>query len=220
MRVLLVEDDSVLGDGVAAGLRRAGIAADWTERGEHGEAMLAAQAYDVVILDIALPGISGLELLTRWRARGEDVPVLLLTARDTVRDRIRGLDSGADDYLVKPFDLDELLARVRALGRRQPLRASATLVHGNVELDPASHRCSVAGRPVALSPREFAVLHALMSKAGRALSRRDLEQALYAWGDEVESNAIEVHIHHLRRKLPPDFIRTLRGVGYIVDGVS
>ena len=217
MRVLVVEDDAILGDGIVAGLTHAGFATDWVRFAKHAAEACLSHDYAVVVLDIALPDFSGLDLLTRWRAAGNAQPVLLLTARDTVEDRIRGLDAGADDYLVKPFALDELSARVRALHRRAPLRAQSHLRHGEIELDPASHVCSVAGRAVLLSPREFAVLHALLCSVGQVLSRRDIESGLYAWGDEVESNAVEVHVHHLRKKLGADLIRTIRGIGYIVD---
>jgi DNA-binding response OmpR family regulator len=214
MRILIVEDDSLLGDGIQAGLRQAGFAADWVRDGLAADAALAVERFAAVVLDLGLPRLSGLELLRRLRAAGNVVPVLILTARDAVADRVAGLDAGGDDYVVKPFDLDELAARLRALVRRAHGQAAATLRVGELELDPAAHAARFAGRPVELSAREFAVLQALTLNAGRVLSREQLEQALYGWGEEVESNAIEVHIHHLRRKLRAELIRTVRGVGY------
>lgn len=215
MRLLIVEDDPLLGDGIQAGLRQAGFAADWVRDGIAAQAALAADdAFAAVVLDLGLPRLSGLELLRRLRGGGNRVPVLILTARDAVADRVAGLDAGGDDYLVKPFDLDELAARLRALVRRAHGQAAAVLRVGELELDSAAHTARFEGRPVELSAREYAVLQALTFNAGRVLSREQLEQALYGWGEEVESNAIEVHIHHLRRKLRPELIRTVRGVGY------
>jgi len=214
MRILIVEDDSLLGDGIQAGLRQAGYSADWVRDGAAADAALAVEEFAAVVLDLGLPRISGLDLLRRLRAAGNAVPVLILTARDAVPDRVAGLDAGADDYMVKPFDLDELAARLRALVRRAHGQTSAVLNVGELELDPAAHSARFKGYPVDLSAREFAVLQALALNAGRVLSRERLEQSLYGWGEEVESNAIEVHIHHLRRKLAPELIRTVRGVGY------
>lgn len=214
MRILIVEDDPLLGDGIQAGLRQAGFSSDWVRDGVAADTALAAERFAAVVLDLGLPRLSGLELLRRLRAAGNAVPVLILTARDAVADRVAGLDAGGDDYVVKPFDLDELAARLRALVRRAHGQAAATLRVGELELDPAAHAARFEGRPVELSAREFAVLQALTLNAGRVLSREQLEQALYGWGEEVESNAIEVHIHHLRRKLRPELIRTVRGVGY------
>ncbi|MFO1351437.1 MAG: response regulator [Gammaproteobacteria bacterium] len=216
MRVLLVEDDKLLGDAIQAGLGQAGFAVDWVRDGVAGELALRTEPYAVVILDLGLPRLSGLELLRRRRAAGQQTPVLILTARDAIDDRVRGLDSGADDYLVKPFDLNELAARLRALIRRARGDACAVLRVGELALDPAAHQVSFHDQPVELAPREFALLQELMQHAGRVLSREQLEERLYAWGEEVESNAIEVHIHHLRRKLSPDLIRTIRGVGYLL----
>jgi len=220
MRILVIEDDTLLGDGIQKGLVQAGFAVDWVEDGALGETALAAEEYAAVVLDLGLPRVSGLELLRRLRAKGNDVPVLILTARDAVQDRVKGLDSGADDYVVKPFDLDELAARLRALTRRRSGEADALLQLGELELDPAQHRVRFHDQPVELTAREFALLHELMLNAGRVLSREQLEQRLYAWGDEVESNAIEVHIHHLRRKLAPELVRTIRGVGYMMPRVT
>lgn len=217
MRLLLVEDDSLLGDGIRVGLQQAGFVVDWVRDGQAGKLALQAEAYALVVLDLGLPRLSGPELLKWLRGAGNDIPVLILTARDTVADRVGGLDAGADDYLIKPFDLDELAARIRALLRRASGRAAPLISHGKLEVDPASRQVMLDGRPVELSPREFAILLVLLEGAGRALSREQLEQSLYGWGEEVESNAVEVHIHHLRKKLGADLIRTIRGVGYLVD---
>lgn len=210
----------MLGPGVAAGLVQAGYAADLVTSGEDAEAALQTTHYDAAILDLGLPGIDGLTLLRQRRAAKDATPVLVLTARDTIADRIKGLDAGGDDYLVKPFDLDELLARLRALLRRGKGAAAAILRHGRIALDPAAHSVSLDGESVALSGREFAVLQELLINAGRVLTRAQLEERLYGWGEEVESNAIEVHIHNLRRKLHSSVIRTLRGVGYMVPADS
>lgn len=216
MRILLVEDDALLGDGTKAGLAQAGFAVDWVKDGVAAELALQTTGYAAVVLDLGLPRLSGLELLRRARAAGAKVPVLVLTARDAVEDRIKGLDSGADDYLVKPFDLDELAARLRALVRRAGGEAAPMLRVGELELDPAARRARFRGAPVELAAREFALLHAFMLNAGRVMSREQLAERLYAWGEELESNAIDVHVHHLRRKLAPETIRTVRGVGYLM----
>jgi len=216
MRILLVEDDKLLGDGIQAGLGQAGFAVDWVQDGAQGAAALDAGSYAAVVLDLGLPKLSGLELLRRLRAQGNLVPVLILTARDAIDDRVKGLDGGADDYVVKPFDLDELAVRLRALTRRGQGEAASILRVHELELNPAEHRAQFRGKPVELTAREFALLHELMLNAGRVLSREQLEQRLYAWGEEVESNAIEVHVHHLRRKLAPKLVRTIRGVGYMM----
>ncbi len=217
MRLLLIEDDKLLGDGIQAGLGQAGYAVDWVESAEAGEHALHAEAYDALILDLSLPGRGGLELLRALRDQGVDLPVLILTARDTVRDRIIGLDSGADDYLVKPFALEELGARLRALLRRRNGRTTPRLEHGELILDPAARIVTLSGRAVSLSGKEFSILQTLLEHCGKVMSRAQLEDNLYGWDDLVESNAVEVHIHHLRKKLGRDFIRTLRGVGYIID---
>lgn len=216
MRVLLAEDDPLLGDGLRAGLRQAGFHVDWVRDGEAAERELRAQPYAAAVLDLGLPRKDGLQVLAALRRDGLKLPVLVLTARDTVPDRIRGLDGGADDYVVKPVDLGELAARLRALVRRAHGEPQETLQAQDVVLDPAAHSVSRAGEPVALSTREFDLLHALMLNAGRVLSREQLAQHLYSWGEEVESNAVEVHIHHLRRKLGNALIRTVRGVGYLL----
>jgi len=216
MRILLAEDDALLGDGLQAGLRQAGFEVDWVRDGIAAEHALAGAPYAAVVLDLGLPRRSGDELLARLRGKGNRLPVLILTARDRVDDRIRGLDGGADDYLVKPADLKELAARLRALVRRARGEASPKLRAGAIELDPATREVTSHGAAVSLQPREFALLHELLRNAGRALSREQLEERLYAWGEEVGSNAVEVHVHHLRRKLGADAIRTVRGVGYLV----
>ncbi len=216
MRLLLVEDDRMLGAGVERGLRRAGPAVDWVHDGEAAEGALATEPYDVVLLDLGLPRKGGLDVLRGLRRRGGRVPVLVLTAHDAVDDRVAGLDAGADDYLVKPFDLEELAARLRALQRRSSGRAAPVIEHGRLVLDPAAHDVRLDGAPVALSAREFALLHALLERPGRPLSRAQLEEKLYGWGEETGSNAVEVHIHHLRRKIAPEVVQTVRGVGYVM----
>ncbi|MBK6631001.1 MAG: response regulator transcription factor [Betaproteobacteria bacterium] len=216
MRLLLVEDDRLLGDGIRAGLQQAGFAVDWAQDGRAAELALAGEPYDAVVLDLGLPKLSGMEVLKGLRAARNAVPVLILTARDAVPDRIAGLDAGADDYLVKPFDLGELQARLRALLRRGKSEGDPLLRHGDLTLDPAARSVSWMGNPVELSAREFAVLHALLLNAGRVLSKSQLEEKLYGWGEEIESNAVEVFVHHLRRKLAPELIRTVRGVGYMI----
>jgi DNA-binding response OmpR family regulator len=217
MKVLLVEDDALLGDGIRAGLKQAGFTVDWAQDGQAGKLALETGDYALLVLDLGLPRLSGMDLLKWLRGRGGTLPVLILTARDTVADRVAGLDGGADDYLVKPFDLDELIARLRALLRRSAGRPVPVLRHGDIELDPAAHQVRRNGQPVELSAREFTLLHTLLLDAGRVQSREQLEQRLYGWGEEVESNAVEVHIHNLRKKLGNGLIRTLRGVGYVID---
>ena len=216
MRVLVVEDDPLLGDGIRAGLAHSGFATDWVRDGMAAQLALDSGSPDAVVLDLGLPRLAGLELLRRLRAAGNKTPVVIVTARDAVEDRIKGLDSGADDYVVKPFDLQELAARLRALIRRAAGEASPLVRIGEVELDPAARRVRFRDAPVELPAREFALLHALMLSAGRVLTREQLAERLYAWGEEVESNAIDVHVHHLRRKLAPQVIRTVRGVGYVM----
>lgn len=217
MRLLLVEDDPLLGDGIRAGLAQAGFTVDWVKDGEQARTALEVEHYALTVLDLGLPRLSGDALLRGLRAQGNDMPVIILTARDTVSDRVKGLDAGADDYLIKPFDLDELTARIRALLRRAGGRATPLIRHGALEVDPAAHRVALNGQPVELSPREFAILAELLENCGRVLSRERLESSLYGWGGEVESNAVEVHIHHLRKKLGSELIRTIRGVGYMVE---
>lgn len=216
MRVLVVEDNAVLGDGIQAGLKQQGFAADWVRDGVAAGLAIGAEAYDAVVLDLGLPRKSGLEVLRDLRRGGNATAVLILTARDAVPDRIAGLDAGADDYMVKPFDLGELTARLRALIRRAGGHAAGVLRLGALSLDPASREVSFRGETKTLSIKEFDLLHALMNGAGRVMTREQLSSALYAWGDEIESNAIDVHLHHLRKKLSPDIVQTLRGIGYLM----
>lgn len=216
MRILVAEDDALLGDGLREGLRQIGFLVDWVRDGEAAERELRAQTYDAAVLDLGLPRKDGMSVLAAVRAAHITLPVLILTARDTVPDRIRGLDGGADDYVVKPVDLDELGARLRALIRRSHGQPRETLTALDVELDPAARSVRRAGELVVLSGREFDLLHTLMLNTGRVLSREQLEKHLYSWGQEVESNAIEVHVHHLRRKLGSALIQTVRGVGYLL----
>jgi DNA-binding response OmpR family regulator len=216
MRILLVEDDALLGDGLRAGLRQLGFQVDWVRDGEAAERELRAEPYAAAVLDLGLPKRDGLDVLAAVRRAGVTLPVLVLTARDAVPERIRGLDHGADDYVVKPVDLHELAARLRALVRRSHGRPQQCLAARDIVLDPAARSVRQAGLPVPLSTREFDLLHMLMLNAGRVMSREQLEQQLYSWGQEVESNAIEVHIHHLRRKLGSGLIQTVRGVGYML----
>lgn len=216
MRVLVVEDDPLLGDALRVGLAQAGFAADWVRDGRAGLVAATSEPFAAIVLDLGLPALSGLELLRRLRAEGHAAPVLILTARDAVPDRIAGLDAGADDYLVKPVDLGELAARLRALVRRAAGQAAPILEVGPLAIDAAAHAVAFRGKPVELSAREFALLHELARSAGRVLSKEQLAERVYGWGEEVESNAVEVHVHHLRRKLAPEVIVTVRGVGYLV----
>ena len=214
MRILLSEDDAMIGDAVQRGLRHHGFVVDWVRDGLQAEQALALESYELLLLDLGLPRRQGLDLLRSLRNRGADLPVMIITARDAVTDRVAGLDAGADDYVVKPFDLNELAARIRALLRRRSGRAGNTLEHQGVTLDPSTHTVARDGAPVEVSAREFALLHALMEHPGRILSKAQLEQRLYGWGEEVESNVVEVYVHSLRRKFGADFIRTVRGLGY------
>jgi DNA-binding response OmpR family regulator len=216
MRLLLVEDDPLMGDGIQVGLGQAGLTVDWVRDGEQAGVALQTTAYELVILDLGLPRLSGLDLLHLLRAAHNDVPVLILTARDTVSDRVAGLDAGADDYLVKPFELAELNARVRALLRRAHGRTAPRITHGDITVDPEVRSVTRGGQLVELSPREYALLVELLEHRGIALSRERLEEGLYGWNEEVGSNAVEVHIHHLRRKLGEGLIKTIRGVGYVI----
>lgn len=216
MRVLLAEDDPMIGASIRSGLRQDGFAVDWVEDGRAAEQALSEGVHEALVLDLGLPRRGGLEILGAMRRRGDSRPVLVLTARDAVADRVAGLDAGADDYLVKPFELDELSARLRALLRRGSGRAAPLLEAGEVALNPATREVRVKGVPVAVSPREFALLEALLARPGVILSRTQLEDKLYGWSDPVESNAVEVHIHALRKKLGADFIRNVRGVGWMV----
>ncbi len=216
MRILLAEDDTLLGDGLRAGLRQRRFQVDWVRDGAAAERELRAEPYAAAVLDLGLPLLDGIDVLSAVRRAGVTLPVLVLTARDTVPDRVRGLDTGADDYVVKPVDLDELAARLRALVRRAHGQVQERLVAQDVVLVPAARSVTQAGVAVALSTREFDLLQVLMLGAGRVLSREQIEQQLYSWGQEVESNAVEVHVHHLRRKLGAALIQTVRGVGYML----
>lgn len=222
MRILLAEDDALLGDGLRAGLRQRGFQVDWVRSGDVAEQELRAEPYAAAVLDLGLPGKDGMDVLATIRRAGVKVPVLVLTARDAVPDRIRGLDSGADDYVVKPIDLDELAARLRALVRRAHGQTQECLAAQDIVLDPAARTVTKGGTPVALSGREFDLLQTFLLNAGRVLTRDQLEQHLYSWGQEVDSNAVEVHVHNLRRKLGATLIHTVRGVGYMLakDGAA
>jgi two-component system, OmpR family, response regulator QseB len=217
MRVLLVEDDELLGDGVRNGLTQYNYTVDWVKDGQTAQQAVLSERFDIIVLDIGLPKKSGLEVLKIMRAKNIRTPVVILTARETVEDQVKGLDAGADDYIVKPFDLDALCARMRALQRRTTDRAEPVLTYGAISLDPASHTVHVNGELINISRREFALLQKLLENAGRVLSREHLTSTLYGWGDDVDSNALEVHIHNLRKKFGTKLIRTIRGVGYMVD---
>jgi two-component system, OmpR family, response regulator QseB len=217
MRLLLVEDDEILGDGLAAGLKMEGYAVDWLTNGKLADEALKMNCYELVVLDLNLPDMDGLSILRALRARKDETPVLVLTAKDTVPDRVEGLDSGADDFVIKPFELDEVCARLRALARRNEGRSTPTIEYKGIVLDPASHQVTFNDEKVELSQKEFEILSFLMGNIGRVVSRARLEESLYSWSSDIESNTVEVHIHYLRRKLDPAIIRTVRGVGYIID---
>ncbi|MGZ8155897.1 MAG: response regulator [Burkholderiales bacterium] len=219
MRILIVEDDSVLADGLTRSLRHADYAVDSATSGGEADHVLAAQPYDLVILDLGLPGLDGFEVLRRMRRRGSSVPVLVLTARDALQDRVKGLDLGADDYMIKPFDLPELEARVRALIRRGQSGGGSVLTHGPLTLDTAGRRATLGGEALDLSARELGVLEVLMMRSGRVVNKEQLAEQLYGWDEEVGPNAIEVYVHRLRRKLEPAGvnIRTIRGLGYLLE---
>lgn len=214
MRILVIEDDPLIGDGLKAGLVKLGYTVDWFNDGKIGKNALAQAPYDAVILDLSLPAIDGLEILRQWRKAGQNEPVLILTARDSLDERVTGLNSGADDYLCKPFALAEVSARLQVLIRRTHGQAQPELVHGNVILYPANHSVMLNAQTLMLKPKEFALLELLMRNAGRVLPRTLIEEKLYSWDDDVSRNALEVHIHHLRKKLGSDFIRTVHGIGY------
>lgn len=216
MRLLLAEDDQMIGESVQRGLRQEGHAVDWVRNGIAVERALADHTYDLVLLDLGLPHKDGLRILEDLRRRRDRIPVLVITARDAVSDRVLGLDAGADDYLAKPFDFDELSARIRALARRNSGRAEPEILIGALRVNLATHEVFLTETPVALSAREFSLLHALIEQPGVPISRAKLEERIYGWNEEVESNAVEVYIHSLRRKLGPEWIRNLRGVGYFV----
>ena len=214
MRILLVEDDKLIGDGLKTGLEKMGFTVDWFTRGEQGKIALGSAPYDAVVLDLTLPGIDGLDILRSWREKSHTEPVLILTARDALSQRVEGLRLGADDYLCKPFALIEVAARLEALIRRAHGQACNELRHGAVTLDPGKLTATLNGEPLTLKPKEFALLELLMRNAGRVLPRKLIEEKLYSWDDDVTSNAVEVHVHHLRRKLGGEFIRTVHGIGY------
>jgi len=216
VRVLLVEDDGMIGESVRTALRQSGDAVDWVRSGAAADGTLATERFDLVLLDLGLPQRDGLDVLRALRARGDATPVIVLTARDALASRVAGLDAGADDYIVKPFELDELLARMRAVTRRHAGRAEPAIEVQGVVLHPTTRQVTRHGTPVALSSREYAVLEALMLRPGAILSRAQLENRLYGWGEELESNAISVYVHQLRRKLGEGFIHTVRGIGYYV----
>jgi two-component system, OmpR family, response regulator QseB len=217
MRLLLVEDDEFLGDAVKTGLTQFGYIVDWLKDGESARAVLKSDSFELVILDLGLPKLSGLHLLQAIRHDHNPTPVIILTARDSIDDRIKGLDCGADDYITKPFDLNELSARIRALIRRSQGRADTLIQYQNITLDPAAHTVLVDETYVNVPRREFALLQKLLENSGHVLSRDQLMQSIYSWDEDVDSNAIEVHIHNLRKKLNANFIRTIRGVGYMVE---
>jgi two-component system response regulator QseB len=216
MRLLLAEDDRMIGASVQRGLRQDGFTVDWVQDGRAAELALAENVHDLLVLDLGLPRKEGQDVLRAMRQRGDLRPVLIVTARDAVADRVAGLDAGADDYVVKPFELTELAARIRALLRRSAGRAEPVVAYGEIELFPVTREVRVRGEPASLSPREFALLEALLTRPGAVLSRAQLEEKLYGWNEEVESNAVEVHIHALRRKLGADAIRNVRGVGWMI----
>ena len=220
MRVLLIEDDAMMGAAVKIALSQAGYAVDLAATAEDAEAALDTTPYDLAVMDINLPGKSGLELVSDWRRRGKDIPVLALTARDTTKQKVEGLNAGVDDYLVKPFDLEELLARVQALFRRSNGRPTPQIKNGPITLDPVARAVWKEGKPMAISAREFAVLAILMENAGRLMNKQEIEDKLYGWDIEIESNAIEVHISHLRKKLGDSTIKTVRGLGYVVEKIA
>lgn len=217
MRLLLVEDDEILGDGLVEGLKMEGYAVDWLTNGKLADEALKINSYELIVLDLNLPDMEGLDILKALRARKDETPVMVLTAKDTVSDRVLGLDSGADDFVIKPFELDEVCARLRALARRNEGRSVPNIEYKGIILDPASHQVTWNDEKVDLSQKEFEILSFLMSNIGRVISRARLEESLYSWDSDVESNTVEVHIHHLRKKLDPSIIRTVRGVGYIID---
>ncbi|MCW2257353.1 two-component system response regulator QseB [Providencia alcalifaciens] len=214
MRVLLIEDDRLIGDGLKVGLSQLGFTIDWFTDGKQGQVALFDAPYDAVILDLSLPGLDGMDILKHWRIEGRDEPVLILTARDALDQRVQGLQQGADDYLCKPFALAEVAARLQALIRRRSGQLSPILKHGDVEMDPIAMSVTCHSEPIQLKSKELSLLSLFLHNPNKVLSRALIEEKLYNWGDEVSSNAVEVHIHHLRRKLGSNFIRTIHGVGY------
>jgi two-component system response regulator QseB len=217
VRILLVEDDELLGAGIRDALERSRFTLEWVKDGRQAHNALRGESFDLVLLDLGLPAMDGIHVLRSLRAAGSTTPVLVLSARDAPQQRVLGLDAGADDYLVKPFDVEELLARVRALQRRNRGAAVNVIEHGPLRLDPASHSVTFEGRAVSLQRREYMLLEKLLQSVGQVLSRAQLEESLYGWDGGVESNSLDVHIHRLRRKLYPEVIRTVRGIGYVMD---
>jgi len=217
MRLLLIEDDELLGDAVKTGLTQFGYVVDWLKDGESARTALRSESFELVILDLGLPKLSGLSLLKSIRQAGNTTPVIILTARESVENRIEGLDAGADDYVFKPFDLSELSARIRALVRRAQGRADTIIYYKNITLDPSAHTVLLDDIEINLARREFALLQKLLENSGHVLSREQLMQSIYGWDDDLDSNVLEVHIHNLRKKLHADFIRTIRGIGYIAE---
>lgn len=220
MRVLLIEDDKLIGDGIKAGLIKMEFSVDWFTEGKQGLSALDSAPYDAVVLDLSLPGMDGLDILRTWRQNGHDEPVLILTARDALEQRVAGLQQGADDYLCKPFALIEVAARLQALIRRRHGQVQTTLDHGSVSLDPINLTVTYNDEPIYLKPKEFALLELLLRNEGRVLPRPLIEEKIYNWDDDVSSNAIEVHIHHLRKKFGSSFIRTVHGIGYTLGEAS
>ena len=217
MRILLVEDDAMLGETLQTALEPQGYTVDWLKDGQQALHAISEQHFDLVILDLGLPRLDGMSVLKAVRAKGISTPILILTARDTLQDKVNGLDAGADDYLLKPFDLDELNARLRALTRRFHGRADTRINYGELILDPQSQQAFFKKQEIILHRREFMLLHQLLENIGKVITRQQLEQSLYGWGEDIESNALEVHIHHLRKKFYPELIKTVRGVGYIIQ---
>lgn len=217
MRLLLVEDDELLGDAVKTGLSQFGYIVDWLKDGESAKAAIKTENFELIILDLGLPKLSGLHLLQSIRREGNVIPVIILTARESIENKVKGLDSGADDYIIKPFDLDELSARVRALIRRSQGRADTLLQYRNITLDPAAHQVTVDNEVINVPRREFSLLQKLLENKGHVLSRENLMQSIYGWDEYVDSNALEVHIHNLRKKLNANYIRTIRGIGYMIE---
>jgi len=217
MRLLLIEDDEFLGEAVKTGLTQLGYIVDWLKDGDIAQKILKSEVFELILLDLGLPKLSGLNLLKSFRQEGNTTPVIILTARDAVDDRVKGLDAGADDYIIKPFDLNELSARIRALARRSQGRADTEIHYNNIILDPASHSVTVDNTLINIPRREFSLLLKLLENNGQVVSREQLMQSIYSWDDDVDSNTLEVHIHNLRKKLNANFIRTIRGVGYMAE---
>lgn len=217
MRLLLVEDDESLGEAVKTGLTQFGYIVDWLKNGEIARSILKSETFDLILLDLGLPKLEGLQLLHSIRANGDTTPVIILTARESVEDRVKGLDGGADDYIIKPFDLNELSARIRALTRRSQGRADTEIHYRNLTLDPASHTVIIDNTTINFPRREFALLLKLLENQGQVVTREQIMQSIYSWDDDVDSNTLEVHIHSLRKKLNADYIRTIRGIGYMIE---